>query len=273
MEKFSNKQYKYQVYVLMKDIFESNMSYDGKITRIRTYSEIVIRKMLGIPQTEKMTIGGKKVKKLIEKLPYHSDRKRVFDSINKPGTGRTHTERKVEESEEEFEKASKEQFDEIYDALLNLMAFLFIDYFYKYKFGTNLEVLYSFSLLPPVLRYKVLTFLYRYDADNVYIVDKLALAILKTYGKKAAFLWLEKNKDNIQRLNMYDSCLYKVNIINSKGIYLDFKSAQPYYEKYGVLEESKEENKEFNDIMNFIYMRKKEDEPFLDKGPQIYYRV
>lgn len=213
--------------------------------------------------------------KKIQGMPYFDERKVVFDAINEFGSARTHTEREAEETEDQFEAVSKDNFDKMNDSLLDLMAFLFIDYFNKYNFGSNPEVLYSFSLLPPVLRYKVLKFLYEHDSCNRAVIDKLTLAILKTFGKNEAVLWLQENKVNLQELDMYEVCLFKVNkvdsILDSKPIYLDFESARPYYEKYGVLDDSKNEYKEFNDIMSFLYMGRKSGEEILDEGPIIHY--
>lgn len=60
MDKFVNEQYRFQVHAIVKDVFRSDMSYDGKIARLRTYAEIIIRRMLNISIKEKMTIGARK---------------------------------------------------------------------------------------------------------------------------------------------------------------------------------------------------------------------
>ena len=59
--------------------------------------------------------------------------------------------------------------------------------------------------------------------------------------------------------NMYELCIDKImkigNEIDSKGrLYIDFESALPYYKQYGIINEDSEEIKEFNDIMNFLYL-------------------
>lgn len=277
MDKFANEQYRFQVSAILKDVFLTDMSYDGKIARLRTYAEIIVRKMLNIPIKEKMTICGPKVITKIKGMPYYDERKIVFDTINEFGSARTHTEREAEETEDKFEIVSKDNFDQMNDSLLDLMAFIFIDYFNKYNFGSNPEVLYSFSLLPPVLRYKVLIFLYEHESCNKNVIDKLALAILKTFGKNEAIMWIQENKVYLQKADMYEVCLFKVNkvdsILDSKPIYLDFDSARPYYEKYGVLDNDKKENIEFNDIMSFLYMGRTTEEDVSDDEPVIHYTV
>lgn len=123
MDKFTNEQYKFQVHAILKDIFLTDMSYDGKIARLGTYAEIIVRKMLNIPIKEKMTIGGPEVIKKIQGMPYFDERKIVFDTINEFGSERTHTEREAEETEDKFELVSKDNFYQMNDSLLELMAF------------------------------------------------------------------------------------------------------------------------------------------------------
>ena len=57
----------------------------------------------------------------------------------------------------------------------------------------------------------------------------------------------------------YELCIDKImkigNEIDSKGhLYIDFESALPYYKQYGIIDEDSEEIKEFNDIMDFLYL-------------------
>lgn len=63
---------------------------------------------------------------------------------------------------------------------------------------------------------------------------------------------------------MYVLCKEKISLIGEqikyKGgtLYSDFESALQYYKKYGILSEDSLEIKEFNDIMNFLYLGRKE---------------
>ena len=64
-------------------------------------------------------------------------------------------------------------------------------------------------------------------------------------------------------LNMYESCKQKIltfekNNMEKNKLYLDFESALPYYKENGVLSKGDEESNEFNDIMYFLYMGRKE---------------
>ena len=127
---------------------------------------------------------------------------------------------------------------------------------------------------------------------NISIIDKLVLAIVKTFNVDEATAWVEGKKQDLIKLdtvtenafneisenkgieidkfiknispdNMYILCKSKISevgeLINSNGaLYLDCESALPYYEKNGILTGNDPETTEFNDIMNFLYMGRKE---------------
>ena len=62
---------------------------------------------------------------------------------------------------------------------------------------------------------------------------------------------------------MYILCKRKISevgeLVNSNGVlYSDFESALPYYKLRGILTGDDLETTEFNDIMNFLYMGRKE---------------
>ena len=200
----------------------------------------------------------------------------------------------IEEVEENahteyLEEVTSDEFDKIVDKLLDMLSFMLINYFETYEFGSRSDVLQSFSLLPPIVRYKVLIFLYSKYPNNVHVVDKLALAIVKAFSREEAIRWTDEEKDNLINLdvmsdkgfaeieknkgiefaklirfnspykNMYELCIDKImkigNEIDSKGhLYIDFESALPYYKQYGIIDGDSEEIKEFNDIMDFLYL-------------------
>lgn len=57
-----------------------------------------------------------------------------------------------------------------------------------------------FSLLPPVIRYKTWKYLFEKDKNNIQVVDKLCLAIIKCYDKEMAYKWLEDNAETIKAI-------------------------------------------------------------------------
>ena len=180
------------------------------------------------------------------------------------------------------------------DSLFDMLAFLLIEYFEKYEFGSRSDVMRVFSILPPIIRYKVLKFLYKKYPNNIHIIDRLAMAIVKAYSIEEANSWVEQEKNRLVKLNsmsetfkndivkqlgleseeilqnlfynrnMYVLCKEKISLIGDqikyKGgtLYSDFESALQYYKKYGILSEDSLEIKEFNDIMNFLYLGRKE---------------
>ncbi len=153
--------------------------------------------------------------------------------------------------------------------------------------------MFAFSILPPIIRYKVLIFLYEKYPDNVSIIDKLVLATLKACNAETVTKWIEANKESLLQMNtysenfnskitqqdpnlaevlkymapsnMYQLCKDKIaqvgETIRSKGlVYSDFESALPYYRQIGRVQGTTPEVQEFNDIMDFLYMGRKERE-------------
>ena len=281
MKKFDNEKYQILVKDLMGDIFYSETSNRNKIATIRQYAEVIVRKILDINPSKKMTIGANEISKKIDALNNSEFLKEALDNIKQDGNKFTHT--------EYLEEVTSDEFDKIVDKLLDMLSFMLINYFETYEFGSRSDVLRSFSLLPPIVRYKVLIFLYNNYPNNIHVIDRLALAIVKAFDQEEAIRWIEAEKNNLINLdvmsdkvfneiaenkgiefiklirfnslykNMYELCIDKImkigNEIDSKGhLYIDFESALPYYKQYGIIDEDSEEIKEFNDIMYFLYL-------------------
>lgn len=281
MKKFDNERYQILAKDLMGDIFYSETSNRNKIATIRQYAEVIVRKILDINPSKKMTIGANEISKKIDALNNSEFLKEALDNIKQDGNKFTHT--------EYLEEVTSDEFDKIVDKLLDMLSFMLINYFETYEFGSRSDVLWSFSLLPPIVRYKVLIFLYNKYPNNIHVIDRLALAIVKAFDKEEAIRWIEVEKNNLINLdvmsdkvfneiaenkgiefaklirfnspykNMYELCIDKImkigNEIDSKGhLYIDFESALPYYKRYGIIDEDSEEIKEFNDIMDFLYL-------------------
>lgn len=281
MKKFDNEKYQILAKDLMGDIFYSETSNRNKIATIRQYAEVIVRKILDINPSKKMTIGTNEISKKIDGLNNSEFLKEALENIKQDGNKFTHT--------EYLEEVTSDEFDKIVDKLLDMLSFMLINYFETYEFGSRNDILHSFSLLPPIVRYKVLIFLYGKYPNNVQVIDKLALAIVKAFNREEAIRWIEKEKNNLINLgvmsdkvfneiaenkgiefaelirfnspykNMYELCIDKIikigNEIDSKDhLYIDFESALPYYKQYGIIDEDSEEIKEFNDIMDFLYL-------------------
>lgn len=281
MKKFNNEKYQILAKDLMGDIFYSETSNRNKIATIRQYAEVIVRKILDIKPSEKITIGAHEISKKIDALNNSEFLKEALENIKQDGNKFTHT--------QYLEEVTSVEFDKIVDKLLDMLSFMLINYFETYEFGSRSGVLQSFSLLPPIVRYKVLIFLYNKYKNNIHVIDRLALAIIKAFDKEEVIRWIEAEKNNLINLdvmsdkafnelaedkgiefallikfsspykNMYELCIDKImkigNEIDSKGhLYIDFESALPYYKQYGIIDDDSEEIKEFNDIMDFLYL-------------------
>lgn len=281
---FVNKNYEGIVKDIIGDTFYVDTSYRGKIAKLRQFAEIVVRKLLDIDPSEQVTIGNKNILKKIKELNNGDYIQKRLTIINKSGRECTHT--KI------TDKVTESEYVNVLDAVMDLLSVLLINYFDKYKFGSNKRVMSSFSILPPIMRFKVLSFLYEKDPQNIDVIDKLVLSILKSYGKDKAVAWVEERKDmliatmtiteeaycgivsqygedvakTIQKAspaNMYQLCMRKISevgkVIESKGkLYDDFENALTFYRANGILQGDGPEIIQFNDIMNFIYLGRKE---------------
>ena len=278
MTVFSNDIYRQRVNDFINDAFYvENISNSGKIAIIRSYAEVVVRRILKFPVENQMTLGDREViKALAKKSNNNTMLLRAINVIKGNGGNFTHT--------QVVFTASNELVEETLDSLYDLYAYLLIEYFEKYRFGSNMEVVISFSTLPPIIRYKTLCYLYEQDKENVILIDKLALAMIKTFDKQAGLQWLEEKKDELQELsccskemqteikakigddfldfinmNMYDSCYMKIttvgNDIEKKGkAYVNFEESIEYYKYGGIVDGESLEIIEFNSIMEFLYL-------------------
>lgn len=284
MSNFNNHVYQSLVTDIIGDTFYKNTSVSGRISFVRRYAEVVIRKILDVDSHEKIMLGQRNLRTQIRDLPDYEFVERAIENIRNNGNKAIHT--------EYLEEFSEEDFKHVVNALFDLFAYLFIRYFEKYEFGSRNDILYSFSMLPPIIRYKVLSFLYEKNPNNIAIVDKLVLSIMKAFSVEEAEEWIEKSKNILIKMktvsdsafkemsekygimfakciksevpeNMYKLCKMKILKVGGKikdngVLYSDFESALPYYKEQGILEGNEEETVEFNDIMEFLYLGRKE---------------
>ncbi|MBN3239829.1 hypothetical protein [Pectobacterium versatile] len=280
--KFKNQVYEDLVKDLINDAFYiESRSNRGKIATIRQYSEVVIRKLLDIPQGEKITLGDFEIIKKLKTLS--SEDKFLMSAakkLKKLGNKCIHTENPNPILDSDVDSAI--------EALFKLYASLFVLYFKKYNFGSRNEVVSAFSILPPIIRFFVLENLYNNDKSNLLVIDKLCLVLLKAFEKNEALNWLNERKNDLSNMlpytpeaitdieaahgklhaelivanapaNMYICCLERLEevslILEKQGLlYNNFEQAKQLYLEKGILDENTSENKEFNDIMEFVYL-------------------
>lgn len=279
MNNFNNEVYSALVNDLINDAFYlEGASRRGTIAKIRQYAEVIVRKILDLPPKTRVELGDGKLKHQIEERNNPLLLTAVKE-INSIGSKCTHTQLIKEITEDDVNNAIKYLFD--------LYASLLIEFFEKYKFGTNLEIVSSFSILPPIIRYITLDYLYQKYPDNLMVIDKLSLALLKTFDEETALNWIEKRKTLLEKMpsiseeaheaniekfgenianciagsapNMYDLCIERVKSvagdIGRRGkLYDDFESAIVYYQEVGIVSGSSPDVLNFNSIMEFLYL-------------------
>lgn len=285
--KFRNEVYSELVHDLIQDAFYIERPNRGKIASIRQYAEIVVRKILDLPSSAKVTLGDKViVKKLKDVSGDNQFLMTAVNTIRLSGNNCTHT--------QETRPINDEDVTNCIDSLFNMYASLFILYFRKNEFGSNNEIMTAFSILPPIIRYLVLNELYKQTPENISVIDKLSLVLLKAFDKDKAIAWIEERKEKLSQTlpytneaieglrhtngdliaqqiidnapdSMYTLCIERIDeverIIGKNGLlYNNFEQAKTLYLDKGILEGDKGEILEFNSIMAFMYLGRKQEE-------------
>lgn len=288
----SNKHFNDQAYAdvineFLHDIYYlPGQSWGTKIQKIRQYTEVILRRLLDYTPTHKLMIGHPRTVGDLNKMGYTEPFFRdALEKIRVSGDDRTHTQVTATATEAEYL--------EVEESLLKIYAYLFYKYFQQYPFGSNREIMSSFSLLPPIIRYYALNELYAKDPQNLDVIDKLSLAIMKAFSLDEALTWLDERKDALsqtpsvnetgradlvrqlgpeiggmladQAPDMYSLCRDRVISASEErdhgGISYDsFETALKYYREHGVVEGDTPDVKEFNDLMAFVYCGRKEAE-------------
>ena len=300
MPNFNNQAYEAMLQDLLNDAFYlADRSLRGKASTIRQYAEIVIRKLLDIPDSQRFNLGSPATKKsLAEKSNGDHFLISSVERINAVGSKFTHT--------EELSNASEQDVHEMVLALLDLYAYLFIDYFRHHDFGEDERIVSVFSILPPTVRYLSLNVIYSQDPGNLVVIDKLSLATLKAFDEETALAWLDDRKEQLSALpsisekgvldvaekfgqsiakkivenapNMYELCAKRVKTvaktIDQHGpLYYDFESAIELYGKVGFVEGESERVKKFNSLMEFVYLGRKPRSGDVKNNPSDYFTI
>lgn len=294
MNIFTNKDYQPLADEIIKDSFYADNSYAGKIAAERRFAELIVRKVLNLPLGSQMMLGEKQIRNRIALLPHHVFLENAIRGLKLYGNVNSHTYGTTSATESDYNKAT--------ESLLDMYAYLPIKYFHKYRFGSRNDVMSAFSLLPPAIRFKALDYLYSVDQQNIAVIDKLVLVIMKSKGSDKAYEWVEDHKAELEKLkpisenaykdivekqgeemakliaesgpkNMYKLCVGKVDQLGDQiddqgSMYETFEEALPYYKENGHINEGSMEIKEFNDMMEFLYLGRNEDiieldEPYL----------
>lgn len=283
MAKFCNESYEPRVTSLLNDIFYAqDISNEGRLLLLRVYTEIMVRKLLNKKETDSLTLYAA-VENEIVNLPYADFIKDSIHHIREIGNRYGHT--------KYLEPATDDDVQESLDCLTKILSYFFIAFFTKHEFGSNLEIVRKFSLLPPFIRLKVLEFLFNQYPTNIEIIDRYCLAILKQDGIEKAKEWLNKNRQYLETLscctekglsdisqkygseiaevikdsapnNMYICCYDKINALapelpSEGSLYRTIEEALLYFEAHKEYSISSDATNEFNDLMSFVYMGRK----------------
>lgn len=292
MVDFNSSEYERMIGDLIRDTFYAKLSKRGKISGIRQFSEVLIRKILNVGSDKKLMLGHvqrdfRNELNLLQEVR-KDDLLEIIEKIRLLGNDGTHTQHTAEFSDDEL--------NQVKDGLFDLYAYLFIDYFLKYPMDllSPTEVMFDFSLLPPIVRYKTLKYLYEKE-PNLQIANRYCLSIIKTYDKEMALKWLEKEKSKLLSIhyptdneiqeyickrgikddsgniiinlalpnynNVYSLLMDKLKdpktSANESGkMYSKFEEAKAYYLSNRSDTEGEEINR-LRDLMDFVYLGRK----------------
>lgn len=264
MSNFKDKDYVYILGDCLHDIFYVDTSYRGKIAQMRILSEILVRKLIDFKPDEQLTIGNQNVLTTVKNRKHGTHYEKCILAI-KDDTNDYYAANSCSHSKIRAQ-ITKEDYDKIHDHLLDLMSCLFIQFFSKHTFGTNDKIVKCFSLLPPIVRYKVLSFLYSNESPNTILIDKLVLVTLKEFGVSKANKWIEDQKSNLISIpndfwgNMYQSSLQTV-ATKIKASYQTMEEAKSFFNhnKKTFVDDTDETVQEFVKLMEFFYTGRKVD--------------
>lgn len=300
MKKFNNIEYSDLISELIGETNYMNISNRSKMARMRDFSEIIIRKILNIGNDTPLMLGEIKLNspnKIIAQCIQNIDQQlkikfvNSIEKINKMTRNAHHTEQTNKFADSEVQIVEEEIFE--------LISMIFIQFFIDIKVDiyTEPEILFVFSLLPPNIRYKTWHYLYKKDSNNIQVVDKLCLSIIKANSKEDAIDWLKSNKTTIMAIpypsnqeihkykmlhsdksnpkickvpldfesynNIYDLLMDKVNnpktAINEHGkMYSSFEEAKVHFEQFKIMFSNKSNNLyKLFDLMEFVYIGRK----------------
>ena len=283
---YSDDEYSAMITAIIGDIYYvEGLSNDTKIARLRTLSEYIIRRLLKHNPNNNLLLGDERT---INALKRDNVKETFFwnayRTVQHSGNDSTHSKKTILATDEDFQQVS--------DAVIELYAYLFYRFFLKYEFGSNPRIMTSFSLLPPCFRFIVLKELLYNGHENMEIIGKLRLAVVKAKGIEEAIKWVEEEKQTLERIkvpyssddmtikimvygmeniikvmeemqeNAYDFLLREIPSIPyfSKELqpYTTFETAKAYYLSQGLVPEFSSDAIEFNELMEYIYTGRKE---------------
>lgn len=288
MAKYSDELYRNAIAQTIGDIYYADgVSYKNKIHSMRVLTEYYVRRLTKYNTNSKLELGDPRTYSALKKADVVEDFFwDAYEIIHLEGNDSSHS--------QQLQLPTEKEFDNVAHAVVTIQAYLFYDYFKKYKFGSNKEIESHFSLLPPLLRLIVLHELLLRDFDNMSIIHKYGLAVMKSMGKEEALQVIEADKEefckhpipftsedakNLLLVEKIDPISYAM-ILNSmtgsvydylkreiekhgdtfdalQPMYLTFEEAKKYYIEKGKIAGNDPDVVEFNSLIDYLYIGRK----------------
>lgn len=204
---FENSDYEILISDLIFDIYYSELSISSRLVLLRKMTELITRRFLNLGMGEKMELGDitspeknpkyKTTERLnnVDKL-LRKDFESTVNKLREIGNKYSHTQNHIISNLEEWIEAE--------NLIWDLFSYLFVQYFLKYNLSlkSDKNVLSMFSQLPTDIRFRTLQKLFEIKGyDNIQLIDKYLLAMVKSKGWEEAYFWLISHRKEIQSMS------------------------------------------------------------------------
>lgn len=203
---FENSDYEILISDLIFDIYYSELNISSRLVLLRKMTELITRRFLNLGLGEKMELGDitspeknpkyKTTERLnnVDKL-LRKDFESTVNKLREIGNKYSHTQNHKISNLEEWVEAE--------NLIWDLFSYLFVQYFLKYNLSlkSDKNVLSMFSQLPIDIRFRTLQKLFEIKGyDNIQLIDKYLLAMVKSKGWEEAYFWLISHRKEIQSM-------------------------------------------------------------------------
>lgn len=204
---FENSDYEILISDLIFDIYYSELSISSRLVLLRKMTELITRRFLNLGMGEKMELGDitspeknpkyKTTERLnnLDKL-LRKDFESTVNKLREIGNKYSHT--------QNHKISNLEEWIEAENLIWDLFSYLFVQYFLKYNLSlkSDKNVLSMFSQLPTDIRFRTLQKLFEIKGyDNIQLIDKYLLAMVKSKGWEEAYFWLISHRKEIQSMS------------------------------------------------------------------------
>ena len=204
---FENSDYEILISDLIFDIYYSELSISSRLVLLRKMTELITRRFLNLGMGERMELGDitspeknpkyKTTERLnnVDKL-LRKDFESTVNKLREIGNKYSHT--------QNHKISNLEEWIEAENLIWDLFSYLFVQYFLKYNLSlkSDKNVLSMFSQLPTDIRFRTLQKLFEIKGyDNIQLIDKYLLAMIKSKGWEEAYFWLISHRKEIQSMS------------------------------------------------------------------------